>query len=236
MEPASQKRSAEAAFDEHFEISDEEDVGPSQAKITKPTVKLTPEMIGERVRILVSIYFFVYIFISGISCVFNLLMLFFYFFFSFQNLIGMLNGAQKKPVLKIDRVMLNKWHPIVSVRLESWFDDKKKQQVHAVKLETAEFYFYLPLIQGEIFMRQVFGRSVDGVQIEKQDAILHGFNVKDNIWLLSDVLEFCIQDPNPSNGWEDEEAENRVHPDITALFPTFRVNFRTIDTSSTTSE
>lgn len=69
----SQKRTSTAAFEEHFDISDDE-VAPSQTKITKPSSEMvnTPKL-RERIKILVS-FFIVYIF-----CIFTNFFVFSFF-------------------------------------------------------------------------------------------------------------------------------------------------------------
>lgn len=215
----SQKRISTAAFEEHFDISDDDEVAPSQTKITKPS---TDEMVNtpklrERIKILVS-FIIVYIFFA--------FLLIFLFFSFFQNLISMLNAAQRKPTLKVDRIPSQKWFPITTIRHEHWLDAKKNETIHAVKLETENFYFYVPLSQAEILMKQVFGRTMNGEKIADADSVVYqGFNQTDNIFILTDTLEFRIDDP--IDDWEEECSERYTTAKEGKQFPTFRVTFRT---------
>lgn len=144
-----------------------------------------------------------------------------------QVLVEQLNAAQKKPTIKIDRIATERWFQVQCVRLESWYDTTKKSQIHAIKLETNTFYFYVPVLQVEIFMKLVFGRKPDGTFVDNnKTAIPNGYNITDNIWLLQERLEFRIDNVSEEFAQIVKHMEN---PNETPLdqFPMFSVTFRT---------
>lgn len=103
------------------------------------------------------------------------------------------NQKYRKPVVKAELLPQKTWFSINYIAVEKW-NDEKKNSIFAIKLDTDKFNFYVTARQACIFMRQVFGRYMDGNYIEDPTSVIDdGFNVRENICALDDNLQFRLE-------------------------------------------
>lgn len=116
---------------------------------------------------------------------------------STRTLVSKLNAVKdRKPVYKSESLPIGEWYMVNYIKHENWYDSAKKSQVHAVKLDTPEFVYFLPPRQCALILKEVFGLGPDGksIQSSEDDSTNQNLLVNDGNFAVFPGMEFCVSE------------------------------------------